>query len=195
MPRVDNTMPVSSQSAIACDHGYHLYSALSKTLTVVHSENGIAIHPIRGRQIGDRLMQLMPWSRLQIRTPQDRIGELVSLAGQQIRIGDRPLRLGVPSVRALIPSTAIRSRMVTIKGFMDPETLAEAVRRQLDALEIGEQAIFTVGKRRTIRIRNKEVVGFEVILEGLTAQESIAIQEAGIGGRRHLGCGVFASMK
>ena len=61
----------------------------------------------------------------------------------------------------------------------------------MDALEISEQTILTVGKRRTTRIKGKEVVGFEVILEGLNAHESIAIQEAGVGGRRHMGCGVF----
>lgn len=192
---LDLEFPVSSQSAIASDHGYHLYAGLSRTLTAVHSKNGIAIHPIRGRQIGNRLMQLMPWSSLQIRTPQDRIGDLVSLAGKQIKVGDRSVQLGVPQIRALVPSTAVRSRLVTIKGFMEPETFAEAVRRQLTALEVSEQAILTVGKRRTTRIRNKEVVGFEVILEGLTANESVAIQETGIGGRRHMGCGVFASVQ
>ncbi len=191
---LDLEFPVSSQAAISSDHGYHLYAGLSKTLTAVHSENGIGIHPIRGRQIGNRLMQLMPWSSLQIRTPQDRIGELVSLAGQQFRIGDRTVRLGVPQVKALVPSTALRSRLVTIKGYQDADTFAEAVRRQLDTLEISEQSIITVGKRRTIRIRQKEVVGFEVILEGLTANESIAVQETGVGGRRHMGCGVFVPL-
>ena len=48
---------------------------------------------------------------------------------------------------------------------MDAETFAQAVRRQLDAMEISERVILTIGKRRTIKIRDKEVVGFEVILE------------------------------
>ncbi|MCA9037647.1 MAG: hypothetical protein KDA91_21080, partial [Planctomycetaceae bacterium] len=87
------------------------------------------------------------------------------------------------------------SRLVTIKGFMDAESFAQAVRRQLDALEISERVILTIGKRRTIKIRDKEVVGFEVILEGLTAEESIVLQEQGLGGRRHMGCGVFVAAK
>jgi CRISPR-associated protein Cas6 len=52
----------------------------------------------------------------------------------------------------------------------------------------------TRGKRRTLRIKDKEVVGYEVKLEGLTVAESLNIQEQGLGGRRHMGCGVFVPM-
>ncbi len=193
--QLDLEFPVFSTSAISVDHGYHLYAGLSRALDSVHSENGIAVHPIRGRQIGDRMLQIMPWSTVKIRTPQERIGHLVRLAGKSITIGDRHVRLGVPKVQALEAATALRSRLVTIKGFQDAETFAEAVRRQLDALELSERVLLTIGKRRTIRIRDKEVVGFEVLLEGLTANESITIQESGLGGRRHMGCGVFVAMK
>lgn len=65
----------------------------------------------------------------------------------------------------------------------------------MTALGVSEQAIFSIGKRRTIRIRDKEVVGYEVILEGLTADESLAIQTTGLGGRRHMGCGVFVALR
>ena len=191
--QLDLEFPVFSMSAIAVDHGYYLYAGLSRAHTPVHSENGIAVHPITGRQIGDRMLQLMPWSSVKIRTPQERIGDLVGLAGKTVTIGDRQVRLGVPKVRGLEPATALRSRLVTIKGFMDAETFAQAVRRQLDALEISERVILTIGKRRTINIRDKEVVGFEVTLEALTAEESIALQEQGLGGRRHMGCGVFVA--
>jgi CRISPR-associated protein Cas6 len=188
---LDLEFPVFSTSPIAVDHGYHLYAGLSRELAAVHSENGIGVHPIRGTQIGDRMLQLMPWSSVRIRTPQEKVGDLIALSGQSIQINDRKVRLGVPQVHALEPAAALRSRLVTIKGFQNTETFAEAVRRQLNALEVSEQVLLTVGKRRTIRIRDKEVVGFEVLLEALTAQESIAIQETGIGGRRHMGCGVF----
>ena len=123
--QLDLEFPVFSTSAISVDHGYHLYAGLSRALDSVHSENGIAVHPIRGRQIGDRLLQIMPWSTVKIRTPQESIGHLVGLAGKSITIGDRQVRLGVPKVRALEASTALRSRLVTIKGFQDAETFAE----------------------------------------------------------------------
>ena len=190
---LDLEFPVLSTHTIAVDHGYHLYAALSRVLPAIHADNGVAVHPIRGRQIGDRLEQLMPWSTLKLRLPQDKIGEVIALAGQSIEIGNRSVSLGVPTLKALEPSTALRSRLVTIKGFMEPDPFAEAVRRQMDALALSDRCLLTIGKRRTLKIKDKEVVGFEVILEGLLAEESIAVQETGIGGRRHMGCGVFSA--
>jgi len=188
---VDSQVPAFGVSGNPVDPGYHRHAGLSRELESLRSGNGIASHPMRGRPIGSRLLQLMPWSTLSLRLPQEFIGDVIALSGRSVSINDRRVSLGVPSVKALEPATALRSRLVTIKGFMDADEFAEAVRRQLAALEVGERCILTVGKRRTLRIKDKEVVGFEVILEGLLASESIAVQEAGIGGRRHMGCGVF----
>ena len=98
-----------------------------------------------------------------------------------------------------IPAPALRSRLVTIKivgADKDPSLLTEpnfqtAVHKQLSALGVSDQAELTLSKRRTFRIKRKEVIGYETIIEGLTAEESIRLQEAGLGGRRHMGCGVF----
>lgn len=203
---LDLEFPVSSTSGINADHGYHLYAGLSRALPAVHSEPGIGVHPIRGRQIGSRMLELMPWSGVRIRVLQDKIGELIALSGKSIDVGPHKIRLGVPNLHALEPATVLRSRLVTIKGFQEVAVFQQAVHRQLTAMNISEQVIVTIPERsrkpgeaaqpvrRTIRIRDKEVVGFEVILEGLTAEESIAVQETGIGGRRHMGCGVFMAV-
>lgn len=140
-------------------------------------------------------MLLAPWSRLTLRIEAERIADVLSLAGKQLTIAGQPLRVGVPQVHALTPAAALRSRLVTIKKFLDPEPFLEAVRRQLDALGVSEQVQTTLGRRRTLRIKDKEVVGFEVVLEGLLAEESLTVQEQGIGGRRHMGCGVFVPIQ
>ena len=202
MPTVDLSFSVMGKDAIPADHGYHLYSAISRVLPDLHATNGIGIHPIRGTQIGDRRLALDRRSRLVARTDTDHIAELLPLAGKQLSIGGTSLRVGVPQVRSLIASTTFRSRLVVIKTKQAPrasdltlEIFTAALRRQLDALEVSSEAIVTIGKRRTLRIKDKEVVGYEVILEGLIADESLDIQEKGLGGRRHMGCGVFVALR
>lgn len=196
---IDLAFNLAASCDIPADHGYQLYAAVSRLLPAVHEPNRIGIHPIRGRLIADRRMQICEFSRLTIRVAPERIADLLPLAGKQLNIAGRAIRVGVPQVYALAAATALRSRLVTIKVSgernetrpPDEAAFLAAARRQLDALKVSPEARLTLGKRRTLRIREKEVVGYEVLASDLTAHESIAIQESGLGGRRHMGCGVF----
>jgi CRISPR-associated protein Cas6 len=196
---IDLAFRLLGTDPVPADHGYALYAAVSHLIPEVHRENGVAIHPICGRQVGERRLMLMPWSTLAVRVPDGQIGPLLKLAGKSLRLDDATVRVGVPEVRGLIPATALRSRLVVIKvahaGAVDltPETFSTAARKQIEALSIGAEAILTVGKRRTMRMKQREIVGYELLVEGLTATESIALQETGIGGKRHMGCGVFVA--
>lgn len=80
-----------------------------------HRENGIGVHPIRGQQVGERLLSLMPWSSLTIRVPDGEVAPLLSLYGKTLRLGETALQVGVPQVCGLVPATALRSRLVVIK--------------------------------------------------------------------------------
>lgn len=209
---IDLAFHLVGTSPIAADHGYYLYAAISRALPAVHEPNGIGIHPIRGRQIGDRQMQLCDWSRLIIRIATERIAELLPLAGKQLNISGRTIRIGVPQVYSLAPATTLRSRLVTIKPSdrddprpPDESAFLTAARRQLDTLGISPEAQLTIPTRedprakevrplrRTLRIKDKEVVGYELIISALTAQESLILLEHGLGGRRHMGCGIFVA--
>ena len=197
---VDFSFRLQGTEPIPADHGYALYAAVSRLVPEVHSENSVGIHPIRGRQVGERRLTLMPWSTLSIRVLDGQIASLLKLAGKSLRLGDAMVRVGVPEVCALIPSTAIRSRLVIIKvahsgaGDLTSDAFAAAARRQMDEIGIGAEAILNVGKRRTLRMKRREIVGYEVLVEGLIAAESISLQGIGLGGKRHMGCGVFTAV-
>lgn len=188
---IDLAFQVTSQSPLWSDHGYQLFGAISRLLPQVHEPNGIAVLPITGQQIGDRKIQLSKSSRLIIRVATSDIATWLPLAGKTLEVVGAKLQIGVPEIRSLIPSTALRSRLVTTKNCQDQSRFELELRKQMTTLGVSEHAIVAIGKRRTIRIRDKEVVGYEVIVEGLTADESLAIQSIGLGGRRHMGCGVF----
>jgi CRISPR-associated protein Cas6 len=191
---IDLAFQVASQSPLCSDHGYQLFGAIARLLPQVHEANDIAVLPISGQQMGDRKIQIGKSSRLTLRVAASDIATWLPLAGKTIEVAGAKLQIGVPEIRSLIPATALRSRLVTTKNCQDKARFELELRRQMTALGVSEQAMFTIGKRRTIRIRDKEVVGYEVIIDGLTADESLAIQTAGLGGRRHMGCGVFVAM-
>ncbi len=196
-----NTIPV--------DHGYHLSSAVSEVVPSLHGDQEVGLHPIAGQLVGNRLMAITERSFLTIRISSERISEILPLAGKTLSIDKHALTVGVPRTCALAPSDQLYSRLVVIKGFMEPEPFLDAVQRQLEGLEVKanpslvdqshiaeanrdkETGSHSPYLRRTIRIRDKEVVGFAVRVEELTPEASICIQQKGIGGRRRFGCGLF----
>lgn len=214
MPHVDLSFRITGNE-IPVDHGYALYAALSHTLDAVHQDmeakERLGIFPIRGALSGERMLRLVPdISRLTVRLDSAVIPAMLPLSGKTLRINGAPISIGIPEVRALVPTQTLNSRLVIIKGFMDPAPFLQAARRQLDALEIkGQLSLINregaqpfegnsersagVGKplRRTMRIRDKEVVGFAVQVSELSTEESICLQKNGLGGRRKMGCGLF----
>lgn len=188
--KIELSFPAMGQTPVPADHGYALLGAVTQLVPTVHGGNGFALAPIAGRQVGGRKMALTRSSRLIVRTAVDRVGEFLPLAGQQITLAGRAITLGVPTVQQLEPASTLRARLVTIKGFFEPISFTEAVQRQLDKLEISDAKI-SVGRQRTIRVKQNEILGFETTLSDLDDESSLKVLSSGIGGRRHMGCGVF----
>jgi len=98
MPCVDLAFRVTG-NAIPVDHGYALYSAISRLVPELHNAREIGIHPIRGRYVGAGKLHLTPASRLVIRLPDDRIRPFLKLGGKGLDVDDHLLRVGVPETR------------------------------------------------------------------------------------------------
>ncbi len=213
---VDLVFPVAVAEAgepiLPVDHAYALFSALCGIMPELHGDRHIGIHPIPGRLLGQRRMYVERWSRLTMRVPADRIGSFVPLAGQVLRIEDTRLALGPPYVRPLRPSRALRSRLVVIRGFTEPESFLDAARRQISGLGIRDAEVRLVPRRgdhprerglgghepwvrRTLHVHGREIVGYALDVDGLTDEESLLLQTVGIGGRRRFGCGLFLPRK
>jgi len=188
MPYVDLAFRLTG-SKVPVDHGYALYSAISRVVPEIHEAKNVGVHPIRGTYSGNGELMLRESSRLVVRLESDQIGQFLKLAGKKLEVDTCSFRIGVPEVRLLRPRAALYSRLVTIKGFMDPATFMEAAKRQVEKIEIEPE--IHVGERRTFRVKDKQVIGFELTVSGLDPEGSLRLQEIGIGGRRHMGCGIF----
>lgn len=194
-PYIDLSFSLQSSSPIWSDHGFSLFGAISRVLPEAHEANGVGILPIAGSQIGQRKIQIDARSRLTLRISSSDIARWIPLAGKKLEVDGALLQVGVPEVRSLVPTTAIRSRLVTTKNGQDQARFEAEIRRQIEALGVSPEAIVSIIKRRTIRIHSKEVVGYEIVIEGLSFDDSLAIQTHGLGGRRHMGCGVFVAVR
>lgn len=192
--KLDIAFRVSSTGTIPADHGYLLYAALSRKLPWLHESLDAAVHPIRGRQIGGRRMALQDFSRVTIRADVDCVGQLLPLSGRQITLAGTTLLLGVPELRQLSGEPDLRSRIVAIKLSRSPTVPEDAFRKalldQLQALDVTPDEI-VIGPRRTMQVKGRQIVGYEVCLSGLSPEASLRVQSHGLGGRRRMGSGLF----
>jgi CRISPR-associated endonuclease/helicase Cas3 len=203
MPVIDLSF-VLAGTTIPLDHGYSLFSALCRVVPALHGDRQAGVHPIRGRQTSRGVLSLTKWSRLKLRLPSEEVAPYIALAGQPLELGGHSLRVGVPKVEALVPVANVASRLVTFRHALSPESFEANVRRELDRMGIagGPQLVLStrakfVGQplRRVLKIQDRRIVGYSLRVLGLSACESIRIQEFGLGGRRRMGCGVFVPMQ
>ena len=176
-------------TTLPTDHGYALYGALSRIIPELHEADWAAIETVPGIASGDGVTYLDTEASLKIRIPQERIPVLLRLVGKRIEMDGHVIRLGNPQIRLLTPSPLLYSRIVTIKGFTEPEPFLEAVLRKLDGSGISGEP--SIGPRRVLRIGKQTIVGFSLAIHGLSEDGSLHLQKEGMGGRRRMGCGIF----
>jgi CRISPR-associated protein Cas6 len=201
--------------SLPMDHGYTLYSTLSKLLPKLHNADWLAIHPISGFPGDRKALQITNKSRLRLRLPHDRLVEVMPLAGKQLVLADASndcaIRLGVPEVYTLHPSAVLASRCVVIKvseaeksnRSPDREMFLAAIKSQLAGHEIEGDAWIDNRRdsrgrelsRRIVRVKGKSIVGYSVRVSGLSDEDSLKLQEVGLGGRRRMGCGIFVPVQ
>jgi len=210
MTHVDLSFPLAGE-CVPRDHGYALYGALSRVVQVVHGARWLGVHPLSGTPMDDANLRLGQRSELRLRLPAERIAEVLPLAGAKLDVAGSSLRLGAPKVHALEPAASLDARLVAIKLTRAPRRLNEAlerealdvegfaeryageIARQLAAIGIGGP--FELRGRRSVTVGGRRVLGYSVRVIGLSADQSIALQEKGIGGKRRMGCGVFRATR
>jgi CRISPR-associated protein Cas6 len=174
---------------IPVDHGFALYGTLSRVLPFIHGENDLGLKLIRGRYIGDGMLDISPHSELVLRILADCIGSFLALAGKTLDVLGCRLVVGIPATRALVPSPVLHSHLVSTKNGHDQARFEAEMQNQMG--QMGAHGRVSVGQRRTFSVHGKQVVGYSLLVSELTAEESILVQERGLGGRRKMGCGFF----
>ena len=195
-PYIELAFPVIGQS-LPIDHGYQLYSALKYRLMQLKDWNDISIKTISGKLDRNTRNQLhlTDRSKLLIRLPSEKVPFVYSFSGKSLTIGKHKIRLGIPEMNFLQPKSKLRSHIVVIRGYEEPNGFLEAAKRQIKALNISTDIKLIckkdgTPKPKTIRVK-QTLVGFGIEANNLNETDSIVLQEKGLGGKHKMGCGVF----
>ena len=166
---------------------YALFGAISRTVPSIHNENRVRMFPFGGLD--------KPPSCFSVRVPGYMVEHFASLEDQLLNVNKRALLVMAPSINPIRPARSLLSKIVVIHGFKEEQQGGlEAFKAHFDRAlrcKFGCSAPYVIGQKKVIKVKDVLVDGFEVRIDSLSEADSMTIQSLGIGGRGHLGCGVF----
>ncbi|MGF1545981.1 MAG: type I-MYXAN CRISPR-associated protein Cas6/Cmx6 [Thiotrichales bacterium] len=190
--------------ALPIDHAQALSDALHAVLPWLHEEPLAAVHTIHVAESGNGwirpddvdhdLLYLSRRTRLTLRLPAHRVATACALTGTTLDIAGNQLRVNDATIRKLIPMSTVFSRYVMADDVDDEPRFLETVYQQFCALGIQPRKMMP-GKRHTVRTTHGPQLTRSLMLAELTLEDSIVLQEQGIGTGRLIGCGIFLPHK
>ncbi len=186
------------------DHGYTLSEQILEHLPWMKDEPQAAIHQIHVAESANGWMRpedpetevlcVSHRTKMTIRLPQHRFADAKSLIGMKLDIGGYPLTVGPFRTRKLSKLTTIFARYLDTGGTTDEQQFLENVHKQL--LEQGIQVKKMMsGKLLKHQTENGEILTRKLMISDLEVEQSVHLQQAGLGDKQLLGMGIFMPHK
>ncbi len=184
------------------DHGKALYRAVADALPWVRDNPDIGIHTLHGAESGNGWMRpaaggiihLSKRARFIVRLPAEQVEVARALERQTLGLGGYDLRLGVSRTRLLSRETTLFARRIAFAAPLDESAFLERVAAMLKRQDITTLRIMT-GRQHTIAGREGELSCRSLMVDGLSFNDSIRLQQRGLGEHRVIGCGIFLPHK
>ena len=188
---VEAVFPLEGK-ALPRDHAQALQHALAEQLPWLRSDAGAGIHPLKLVSGPESLALLSQRTRLILRVDANRLDELKALCGVELDVSGHALRLGAVHLRALQPLATLYAYRVAAVG-ADESEFMQAMEAELTELAIAGERV--CGKRQSLRRDGLDMTTFSMMLHGLVPEQSLRLQQHGLGPHRLLGCGLFVPHK
>lgn len=189
--------------ALPVDHAWALSRAVRMVLPWLEDEPAAGVHPIHVAESGNGwirpenatdLLCLSRRTKLVLRVPRQRIDDAQTLVGHQLDVAGHALRVDKASLRPLSPITTIFSRYVVSAEGLDETAFLQNALREMETFGVHPKKMMC-GIEKFIATPDQPVHTRSLMLTELNQQESVTLQQHGLGPMRHLGCGLFIPHK
>lgn len=205
-----------SCKCLPLEHAHALSEALHAKLAWLSEDERAGIHQIYGAASGNgwqrpdeiqtNVLFLSRRQKLTLRLPKEHLEAAKKLSGACLNIDGYALTVGNFSIkylsvlptlyarRVLGTDTQVDTSIENGTDDLDESQFLEKVSSQLEDLGIQVKKMMC-GLERTIRTPEKTLTARSLMLSDLTPEESVYLQQIGLGPGRKLGCGLFLPQK
>lgn len=186
--------------SLPVDHNWALKTALEAALPWLSEQPHAAIHSIHGAETGngwirpsDGILYLSRRTRLCLRLPRTHIDQARELVGQTLNVDGNRLVIGTESLHLLVPHKTLFCRHSRCEDEKEDDFI-ERTAQLLKEKNIMPPRMIS-GSRHSIRTPRGDIKTRSFMIDGLDADESLKLQEEGIGSQGQLGLGIFLPHK
>ncbi len=186
------------------DHAYALSRAITGVLPWLESEPDAGIHLIHVAESGNgwyrpadsegALLQLSRRTRLRLRLPKARLDDARALTGHRLDVGGHEMTVGAATVRPLSAQTTLFSRHVIVETVQTESEFVTHYVAELERLGIQVRKLLC-GRQSSFAFPTQRVLVRSLMLADLKPEESVLLQQRGLGPGRGIGCGLFIPHK
>lgn len=189
--------------SLPVDHAWPLAEALLEKLPWLKDEAGAGVHPFQISESGngwsrsedpDELLHLSRRTKLILRLPQARVAEAEALSGETLVVSGHELELLKASQRKLSSLTTLFSRYIVVKTGDTEAVFIDKIAQRLLGMGVEPRKMLP-GLERRLRSPEGELLTRSLMLAEVSLEESVVLQQQGLGEHRYLGCGLFVPHK
>ena len=183
---------------LAVDHAQSLAHAVCARLTDdTHSQ--IGIHQVRVAESGNgwrrpstsgEILHLSRRTKLVLRVNQDVFDDVLRLTDCELEIDGKRLKVGVSTVKKLTSITTLFSHGIVCDDAQSETEFLADMAAALQQMEIKVKKMIC-GMTHSIRSDSGSIFTRALMVANLTPEESVLLQQRGIGAGRLIGCGLF----
>jgi CRISPR-associated protein Cas6 len=189
---------------LPADHSWSLCKSVENYLPWFADDENTGIHAIHGAESnngwtrpggaeGD-LIHLSKRVKLVLRIPGGRLGQCARMSGRTLTVAGANMKLGRYTIRTINPSSTLFARRIVTHANENEEAFLQRTHDELTNMHVTVPKLLP-GRTSRIETPDRRLIARSLLLADLSADDSIRIQESGLGEGRNLGCGLFVPHK
>ncbi len=189
--------------SLPVDHAHALAEAICEHLPWLIEEQGAGIHPISIPEAGngwlrpegsDETLHLSKRTKLILRIPSSRFDDATALIRQKLSVAGNNMTITKMTERLLQPMETVFSRYNVLEEGMDETAFMQQIMQSLKSMDITPRKMLP-GREHSLRTDKGVLKTLTLMIADLSQEESLKIQQIGIGQHQHMGCGLFIPQK
>ena len=186
------------------DHAHAFSIRLLEILPWLEEEEYAAIHLIHGAASGNgwfrpedvksELLHLSRRTRMRLRLPSHRLDDARALTGKTLDIAGHSLEVGESDVLLLSSLSTLFARYIVTSEDMDETQFLEEAARELKSIGVSTRKLLG-GITHALDFPDGPVFTRSLMVAELEPEQSVRLQQTGLGEGRTIGCGIFLPHK